>query len=102
MPRIAVNAPFGDDDQNLPPDDDAAQAFEPQDDRPIEMLDLSVRGYNCLTRSGITTIGHLLALTRAELLAVRNFNQQCRDEAYDRLSAHGIMTAEQPLGPFRP
>jgi DNA-directed RNA polymerase subunit alpha len=61
-------------------------------DRPIEDLDLSVRAYNCLKRSGITKIGQLLEMSEDDLLAVRNFGQKSLDELKQRLEALGYTT----------
>lgn len=58
-------------------------------DRPIEDLDLSVRAYNCLKRSGITKIGQVLEMSQEDLLAVRNFGQKSLDELNQRLEALG-------------
>lgn len=62
-------------------------------DRPIEDLDLSVRAYNCLKRSGITKIGQLLEMSEDDLLAVRNFGQKSLDELKQRLEALGYTTS---------
>ncbi|MHB0868091.1 MAG: DNA-directed RNA polymerase subunit alpha [Chloroflexota bacterium] len=62
-------------------------------DRPIEDLDLSVRAYNCLKRSGITKIGQLLEMSEEDLLAVRNFGQKSLDELKQRLEAMGYTPA---------
>lgn len=68
-------------------------------DRPIEDLDLSVRAYNCLKRSGITKIGQLLEMSEEDLLAVRNFGQKSLDELKQRLEALGYTTrAEKAEG----
>ncbi len=52
---------------------------------PIEALQLSVRAYNCLRRSGLMTIGQVLERTEEELLALRNFGHKSYDELRDRL-----------------
>ncbi len=52
---------------------------------PIEALQLSVRAYNCLRRSGLMTIGQVLERTEDELLALRNFGHKSYDELRDRL-----------------
>ncbi len=52
---------------------------------PIEELQLSVRAYNCLRRSGLMTIGQVLERTAEELLALRNFGHKSYDELRDRL-----------------
>ncbi len=58
-------------------------------DRPIEDLDLSVRAYNCLKRSGITKVGQVLEMSQEDLLAVRNFGQKSLDELNQRLEQMG-------------
>ena len=47
---------------------------------PIEALQLSVRAYNCLRRSGLMTVGQVLERTEDELLALRNFGHKSYDE----------------------
>ena len=43
---------------------------------PIENLGLSVRSFNCLRRRGIKTIGEICALTKEELLTIRNLGRK--------------------------
>lgn len=57
-------------------------------DQPIETLDLSVRVFNSLKRTGITTIGEVLdILEKGEdaMLAIRNFGDKSLDELLERL-----------------
>ena len=57
-------------------------------DLPIETLDLSVRVFNSLKRTGITTIGEVLdILEKGEdaMLAIRNFGDKSLDELMERL-----------------
>jgi len=63
---------------------------------PIEDLQLSVRAYNCLKRSGLMTVGQVLEKTEDELLALRNFGRKSYDELRDRLIELGYVdgTAE--------
>ncbi|MCL5958472.1 MAG: DNA-directed RNA polymerase subunit alpha [Chloroflexi bacterium] len=63
--------------------------------KPIEDLDLSVRTYNCLKRAGITKVGQILSMPEKDLLAIRNFGRKSLDELYERLRAHGYMSAER-------
>lgn len=59
---------------------------------PIEGLDLSVRVFNSLKRTGITTIGEVLEmLEKGEdaMLAIRNFGEKSLDELKDRLREKG-------------
>src|SRR5438046_5099195 len=54
-------------------------------DTPIEELDLSVRAYNCLTRSNITKVGQVLSMNEEDLLGVRNFGEKSLQELRERL-----------------
>lgn len=57
-------------------------------EKPIEELDLSVRVFNSLKRTGITTIGDVLdMLERGQdaMLAIRNFGEKSLDELVDKL-----------------
>jgi DNA-directed RNA polymerase subunit alpha len=58
---------------------------------PIEDLDLSVRAYNCLKRSGITKVGQVLEMSEDDLLAVRNFGRKSLQELRERLVAKGLV-----------
>jgi DNA-directed RNA polymerase subunit alpha len=63
---------------------------------PIEELDLSVRAYNCLKRSGITKVGQILEMSEEDLLAVRNFGRKSLDELRERLLARGFISELPP------
>ena len=65
-------------------------------DMPIEELDLSVRAYNCLKRSGITKVGQVLEMDEDDLLAVRNFGRKSLDELREKLSAKALIPTESP------
>ena len=57
-----------------------------------EDLDLTVRAYNCLKRTGITKVGEILEkLERSEeeILSIRNFGQKSLDELKEKLAAKG-------------
>ena len=56
-------------------------------DTPIETLGLSVRAYNCLKRSGLTTVALVLEKSEEELLALRNFGERSYEELRDKLIA---------------
>lgn len=60
---------------------------------PIEDLNLSVRAYNCLKRSGLTTVGQVLELTEEDLMALRNFGRKSFEELKDRLIELGFLPA---------
>ena len=59
-------------------------------DMPIEQLQLSVRAYNCLKRSGLMTVGAVLEKSEEELLALRNFGEKSYLELRDKLVNSGF------------
>jgi len=77
---------------------------------PIEELNLSVRAYNCLKRSGLMTVGAVLEKSEEELLALRNFGRKSYDELKEKLVSMGFLPPDGgeeggPLGeglPSRP
>jgi len=61
---------------------------------PIEQLDLSVRVFNSLRRTGITSVGEvleMLALGNDTLLTIRNFGQKSLAELRARLQERGFL-----------
>ncbi|MCC6382319.1 MAG: DNA-directed RNA polymerase subunit alpha [Dehalococcoidia bacterium] len=58
---------------------------------PIEDLQLSVRAYNCLKRSGLMTVGQVLEKSEDELLGLRNFGRKSYDELRDKLIELGYI-----------
>jgi DNA-directed RNA polymerase subunit alpha len=63
-------------------------------DKLIEELDLSVRVFNSLKRTGITTIGDVLdMLERGQdaMLAIRNFGEKSLDELVEKLKAKNYL-----------
>jgi DNA-directed RNA polymerase subunit alpha len=61
---------------------------------PIEQLDLSVRVFNSLKRTGITSVGEVLEmLERGEeaMLTIRNFGEKSLSELKERLHAKGFV-----------
>ena len=56
----------------------------------VEQLDLSVRTMNCLRRSGIATVGELIAKGTKELLKLRNFGQKSYQEIEEKLNDMGL------------
>jgi DNA-directed RNA polymerase subunit alpha len=66
-------------------------------DTPIEELDLTVRAYNCLKRSGITKVGQVLTMNEEDLLAVRNFGEKSLHELRDSLIAHNFLPSSAQL-----
>lgn len=63
-------------------------------ERPIETLDLSVRVFNSLKRTGITTVGEVLEMLEKgpdAMLSIRNFGEKSLDELKERLQEKGYL-----------
>lgn len=56
----------------------------------IEELDLSVRSYNCLKRSGITTVEDLANRTEEDMMKVRNLGKKSLEEVINKLHSLGL------------
>jgi len=61
---------------------------------PIEQLNLSVRAYNCLKRSGLMTVGQVLEKSEDDLLALRNFGRKSYDELRAKLIVMDFLQPE--------
>lgn len=71
--------------------------YAPLYDKPIEELDLSVRVFNSLKRTGITSIGDVLDMLRRgndAMLAIRNFGEKSLDELVQKLKEKGYYPDE--------
>ncbi len=65
---------------------------------PIENLDLSVRVFNSLKRTGITTVGEVLDMLDKgpeAMLAIRNFGEKSLEELKERLGEKGYLEDEE-------
>jgi DNA-directed RNA polymerase subunit alpha len=85
----------------LPVEEEVVEEVIPNElyETPIEQLDLSVRVFNSLKRTGITKVGEMLdMLERGEetMLAIRNFGEKSLDELKDQLRMKGFLPAEEP------
>ena len=56
----------------------------------IEDLDLSVRSYNCLKRTGIQTVEELTQKTEDEMMRVRNLGKKSLKEVKDKIYELGL------------
>lgn len=80
---------------NIPiqdPDEGKPSIMQPLYDKPIEELDLSVRVFNSLKRTGITSVGDVIdMLQRGQdaMLAIRNFGEKSLDELVEKLREKG-------------
>lgn len=70
---------------------------EPEDDKKekvlemtIEELDLSVRAFNCLKRSGINTVAELVQRNQEDMMKVRNLGKKSLEEVEQKLIALGL------------
>ncbi len=73
----------------LPPQIEDEPTYPPLYDKPIEELDLSVRVFNSLKRTGITSVGDVLDMLNRgpdAMLAIRNFGEKSLDELEQKLS----------------
>ncbi len=66
-------------------------------DMAIDELNLSMRTYNCLKRSGVTKVGQVLRMDRKDLLGLRNFGQKSLVELYEALSSRDLIPPGTPL-----
>jgi DNA-directed RNA polymerase subunit alpha len=69
---------------------------------PIENLDLSVRVFNSLKRTGITTVGEVLDMLEKgseAMLSIRNFGDKSLDELKDKLREKGYLPDEGEPAP---
>lgn len=67
---------------------------------PIEVLDLSVRVFNSLKRTGITTVGEVLEMLDRgtdAMLAIRNFGEKSLDELVQRLREKQFISPDHQI-----
>jgi DNA-directed RNA polymerase subunit alpha len=65
---------------------------------PIENLDLSVRVFNSLKRTGITTVGEVLELLEKgdeAVMSIRNFGEKSLDELRQKMHEKGYLQEEE-------
>ena len=67
---------------------------------PIENLDLSVRVFNSLKRTGITTVGDVLELLEKgdeAVMSIRNFGEKSLDELRQKMQEKGFLRDEKEV-----
>ena len=67
---------------------------------PIENLDLSVRVFNSLKRTGITNVGDVLELLEKgeeAVMSIRNFGEKSLDELRDKMREKGFMQDDKDV-----
>jgi len=89
----------------MPPTEEVAEpdpnALPPETyETPIETLDLSVRVFNSLKRTGITNVGEVLEMLERgpdAMLAIRNFGEKSLDELVTRLKEKNYLPADMDI-----
>lgn len=67
-------------------------------DMPIENLDLSVRVYNSLKRTGVITVGDVIELLdkgEEAVMSIRNFGEKSLDELREKMQEKGFIKVEE-------
>jgi DNA-directed RNA polymerase subunit alpha len=73
-------------EENLKPENKPIQQQIPQPEIIlIEELQLPVRAYNCLKRSGINSVDELLRYSQEEIKEIKNFGKKSADEVFQAL-----------------
>ena len=68
---------------------------------PIENLDLSVRVFNSLKRTGITTVGEVLELLEKgdeAVMSIRNFGEKSLEELRAKMREKGYLNDADEMG----
>lgn len=71
-------------------------------DTPVEALDLSVRVFNSLKRTGITTVGDVLELLEKgdqAVMSIRNFGEKSLEELRQKMREKGFLKDEAERSP---
>jgi len=69
---------------------DAQAETQQPEDIPIEEVDMTVRTFNCLKRTGYNTLGDIAALSEIEATEIKYFNRRELLEVKEILSRHGL------------
>jgi DNA-directed RNA polymerase subunit alpha len=67
---------------------------------PVEALDLSVRVFNSLKRTGITTVGDVIDLLdkgESAVMSIRNFGEKSLDELRQKMHEKGFLKEEETV-----
>ncbi len=79
-------------------EEEASRLTSEMIETPIENLDLSVRVFNSLKRTGITTVGEVLELLEKgdeAVMSIRNFGEKSLDELRQKMSEKGYLEDEE-------
>lgn len=78
-------------------DEELCELDENEFSAPIEELDLSVRSFNCLKRAGVHTIAQLRAMSKDELIKVRNLGRKSYEEVLKKLEEYKPAELPKPV-----
>ena len=67
----------------------------PIEEASVDILDLSVRLYNCLRRANISTVGQLLDLSKESLLRIRNLGWHSLQELEMKMEKYNLVLREE-------
>lgn len=81
------------DDELIDVDDDSKEDNSDIRDIKIDDMELSVRAYNCLKRSGIHTLGDLMDKTPEDMMRVRNLGRKALEEVLAKMEEYGVNLA---------
>jgi len=79
-------------------EEEASRLTSEMIETPIENLDLSVRVFNSLKRTGITTVGEVLELLEKgdeAVMSIRNFGEKSLHELRDKMKEKGYLEDEE-------
>ena len=81
-------------------EEEASRLTSEMIETPIENLDLSVRVFNSLKRTGITTVGEVLELLEKgdeAVMSIRNFGEKSLHELRDKMKEKGYLEEEEEI-----
>jgi len=81
-------------------EEEASRLTSEMIETPIENLDLSVRVFNSLKRTGITTVGEVLELLEKgdeAVMSIRNFGEKSLHELRDKMKEKGYLEDEEEI-----
>ncbi|MFN2127925.1 MAG: DNA-directed RNA polymerase subunit alpha [Anaerolineales bacterium] len=81
-------------------EEEASRLTSEMIETPIENLDLSVRVFNSLKRTGITTVGEVLELLEKgdeAVMSIRNFGEKSLHELRDKMKEKGYLEEEEEM-----
>ncbi len=88
--QVQVFINFDEDAEDLPTDEQQTFTYNPNLDRKVSELELSVRAANCLKAANIRYIGELVGKTDAEMLKTKNFGRKSLNEIKDILATMNL------------